>query len=68
MIFASSPDLPNELGSDETNQIANLNDQVDNDEQQLLRKMNNQSHPVRRESADEVEMANVAAAQDYLHT
>ena len=41
MIFASSPDLPNELGSDETNQIANLNDQVDNDEQQLLRKMNN---------------------------
>lgn len=68
MIFASSPDLPNDLGSDDNNQMANLNNQVDNDEQQLLRKMNNQSHPVLRESADEVEMANVAAAQDYLHT
>ena len=41
MIFASSPDLPNDLGSDDNHQIANLNDQVDNDEQQLLRKMNN---------------------------
>ena len=37
-LLASSPDLPNEPGSDDNNQMANLNDQIgDNDKQQLLR-------------------------------